>query len=149
MDNGIYCLVFKNAACKVRVGALGEVAFKPGWHVYTGSALGSGGLKRLIRHIGLSSTHDKRPKWHVDFLLTSPDFSLAYAVYAATGKRLECRLAGSLSGSGVRGFGCSDCSCRSHLFFYSRNPVSQIARKFQALDLVPVIKTIIIPQRGL
>ena len=70
MDKGIYCLVFKNPACTVRIGALGPVAFREGWHIYVGSALGSGGLARLDRHIALARDRDKRPKWHVDYLLT-------------------------------------------------------------------------------
>lgn len=62
MDKGVYCLVFHNPACTVRIGALGEIAFRKGWHIYVGSALGSGGLKRLGRHIALAADKDKRPK---------------------------------------------------------------------------------------
>ncbi len=54
MDKGIYCLVLKNPACTVRVGALGPLPFAAGWHCYIGSALGPGGLVRLERHTRLA-----------------------------------------------------------------------------------------------
>ena len=103
MDKGIYCLVFSNPACTVRVGALGEIAFRRGWHIYVGSALGSGGLARLERHIALSRNKDKRPKWHVDYLSESQPFSLRYTLHAVTEERLECRLAEALGGENYPG----------------------------------------------
>jgi len=147
MDKGIYCLVFKNPGCTVRVGALGEMHFQPGWHCYVGSALGSGGLKRLERHIRLAAQRDKRPKWHLDYLHTSPCFSLAYAVYAVTGDRLECRLARELDSgdSGVPKFGSSDCTCTSHLFYRQQDPKGEIHAAFRCLRLEPVTKTIMSP----
>ena len=92
MDKGIYCLVFQTPGCTIRVGAVGTLTFRAGWYIYVGSALGSGGLQRIVRHISLAQLRDKQPKWHVDYLLTSPYFSLIYAVYAVTVDRLECRL---------------------------------------------------------
>jgi Uri superfamily endonuclease len=145
MDKGIYCLVFKNPASTVRIGALGPVAFDAGWHCYIGSALGPGGLARLSRHCRLASERNKHPKWHVDYLLTDPRFVLAYTVSAPTTDRLECRLADSLGGTGVPGFGCSDCTCPTHLMYRNRNPQKEIVAAFKALDLVPTSKTIITP----
>ncbi|MFA4825219.1 MAG: GIY-YIG nuclease family protein [Methanoregula sp.] len=145
MDKGIYCLIFKNARCAVRIGALGEIHFRPGWHCYVGSALGSGGLKRLERHIRLAAQRDKHPKWHVDYLHTSTCFSLVYAVSAVTGDRLECRLAQELDGGGVPKFGCSDCACSSHLFYRQRDPRDEIGSAFRHLGLVPTTKTIMNP----
>ena len=135
MDKGIYCLVFKNPACTVRVGALGEIAFRKGSHIYVGSALGSGGLARLERHIALSRNRDKRPKWHVDYLSESQSFSLRYTLHAVTEERLECRLAEALGGETVPAFGCSDCSCPSHLFFRRRNPVKETEAAIRSLGL--------------
>lgn len=145
MDKGIYCLVFKNPACTTRVGSLGEVPFRAGYHIYIGSALGSGGLKRLARHLTLARERDKCPKWHVDHLITDPRFSLAYAVSAPTHECLECQLADSLGGSGVTGFGASDCRCASHLLFRRRDPEREIMTAFRSLGLVPTIKTILSP----
>jgi Uri superfamily endonuclease len=135
MDKGIYCLVFKNPACTVRVGALGEIAFRRGWHIYVGSALGSGGLVRLERHIALSRTRDKRPKWHVDYLSESQPFSLRFTLHALTEERLECRLAETIGGSTIPGFGCSDCDCPSHLFYRRSNPVDDLEAAFRSLGL--------------
>jgi Uri superfamily endonuclease len=142
MDKGIYCLVFENPSCTVRVGALGEVAFLPGWHIYVGSALGSGGLARLKRHMALSRDKDRCPKWHVDWLSTSPSFSLRNTVHASTGERLECRLAKALGGEKIPGFGSSDCACRSHLFYRSGNPVKEVEAAFRSLGLAPCTKTL-------
>ncbi|MDO8872520.1 MAG: GIY-YIG nuclease family protein [Methanoregula sp.] len=145
MDKGIYCLVFKNPGCTVRIGALGEIHFQPGWHCYIGSALGSGGLKRLERHISLFHNRDKRPKWHVDYLLSSPLFSLACAVYGVTRERLECRLAQDLGDGGVPGFGSSDCNCASHLFYRQCDPEDEILSALRHLRLIPTTKTIMSP----
>lgn len=140
MDKGIYCLVFKNPACTARVGALGELTFRRGWHVYVGSALGSGGLARLERHIALSRDRDRRPKWHVDWLSGNRAFILHAAVHAVTEERLECRLAAALGGDSVAGFGCSDCSCVSHLFYRRGNPVREIEAAFRSLGFAASTK---------
>jgi Uri superfamily endonuclease len=142
MDKGIYCLVFENPACTVKVGALGPTGFRDGWHIYTGSALGSGGLSRLGRHIALARDRNKKPKWHVDYLLLDDRFSLRYSVHAPTLERLECRLSGTLGEPGVPSFGCSDCRCPSHLLCRESDPYDEIAAAFSTLGLVPVTTTI-------
>ena len=142
MDKGIYCLVFNNPSCTVRVGALGEITFLPGWHIYVGSALGSGGLARLKRHIAMSRNKDRRPKWHVDYLLASQSFSLRSGVHALTADRLECRLAKALGGETIPGFGSSDCNCPSHLFYRRRNPVRETEAAFGSLGLAACTKTL-------
>ncbi len=146
MDKGIYCLVFRNPACTVRVGALGPLTFRAGWHIYIGSALGSGGLSRVERHIALAAARDKTPKWHVDYLLTSLCFTLTFAVSAPTLDRLECTLAYAIGGDEVRGFGCSDCSCSTHLFSRTGNPRNESLAAFRQCGLVPSIKSIKNPE---
>ena len=143
MDKGVYCLVFRNPGCLIQIGALGEIVFQSGWHIYVGSALGSGGLQRLGRHISLARLLDKQPKWHVDYLLTSSCFSLVYAVYAVTTNRLECRIARELNKDSIPKFGSSDCSCTSHLLYRQGEPTQEILTAFRELQLDPVIKTII------
>lgn len=144
MDKGIYCLVLKNPACTVEVGALGPVPFVAGWHGYIGSALGPGGLARLERHLRFAEHRDRRPKWHIDYLLSDPRFSVAYAVSAPTAERFECRLAEALAknGAGVPRFGCSDCDCPSHLLCWQRDPRQKILAAFTGLGLSPRIQTI-------
>ncbi|NMB77670.1 MAG: DUF123 domain-containing protein [Methanomicrobiales archaeon] len=142
MDKGVYCLIFHNPDCIVTVGALGEVPFERGWHIYVGSALGSGGLKRLDRHIALAQEKNKRPKWHVDYLLTSEQFPLRYAVCAPTTLRIECLLASALGGRSVPLFGSGDCGCPSHLFYRETDPIREVREVFRCLSLSPVTKTI-------
>ncbi|MCK9590586.1 MAG: GIY-YIG nuclease family protein [Methanoregula sp.] len=146
MDKGIYSLVFQTPGSTIRVGALGALTFRAGWYIYVGSALSSGGLKRLERHISLAQLRNKKPKWHVDYLLTSRCFSLVYAVFAVTADCLECRLARELNDCGIPKFGCSDCSCLSHLLYRQGDPKQEILAAFRELQLDPVIKTIINPQ---
>ena len=143
MDKGIYCLVLKTSGCTTRVGALGELPLQAGWYIYVGSALGSGGLQRLGRHISLARLRNKQPKWHVDYLLTSRSFFLEYAVYAISADRLECRIARELNGSSIPDFGCSDCSCTSHLLYREEDPVQELLATFHTFELDPVIKTMI------
>lgn len=142
MDKGIYCLIFRNPACTARIGARGEIAFRRGWHIYIGSALGNGGLARLERHIALFRNRDRNPKWHVDWLTVNPLFDLWTTVYAFTAERMECRLAYALGGEGVPGFGCSDCRCATHLFYRQKNPVREVERAFLSLGLEPCTKTL-------
>ncbi|MCX6691356.1 MAG: DUF123 domain-containing protein [Methanoregula sp.] len=145
MDKGIYCLVLQNPACTVHVGALGALAFAAGFHVYVGSAQGSGGLQRVRRHMLLAQGRDRRPKWHIDYLLTNDHFSLISVVCARTEQKFECRLAGTLPGSPVPRFGCSDCSCSSHLFFSPDDPWDWIRIAFRGLGLDSAIKTLNTP----
>jgi Uri superfamily endonuclease len=125
------------------VGARGQCGFHAGFHVYIGSAQGPGGLKRVIRHITLAKNRDRPPKWHIDYLLIDRNFDLISVVCASTIKKYECRLAQTLNGLPVPLFGCSDCSCDSHLFYFPEYPIDQVTRAFHALELIPVIKTII------
>ena len=142
MDKGTYCLILRNPACSVRVGALGFLDFEPGFHVYVGSALGGGGLKRLDRHLAIADCRDRSPKWHIDYLLCDSRFLPVSAVYVVSPWRVECRIAAMMGMGGVPGFGCSDCRCRSHLFHRPGNPQEEVAGLFCESGLVPVIKTI-------
>lgn len=132
---GIYCLIFENPACKTEVGKKGEFFFGPGFHIYVGSALGPGGLKRVKRHINLSQNRDRNPRWHVDYLHLNPAFRLVSVVYAFTSARLECALASRIGGNFISGFGCTDCKCSSHLFYRTKNPLLEINEAFETLGL--------------
>lgn len=142
MSKGIYCLVFRNPAMELPVGSLGNVKFDAGWHIYVGSALGSGGLKRVMRHIRLYRTKEGNARWHVDTLLLSPLVMLSDIVYAVTDQPYECLLARGLDGVAVRGFGCSDCRCYSHLMYRTADPVEEIVAVMGALGLEGTNNTI-------
>jgi sugar fermentation stimulation protein A len=117
---GAYGLVLRcEAAARVRVGALGTVALRPGYYVYVGSAR-SGLRARLARHLRLSG---KRMHWHIDYVRrrTRPE-----AIFYVEGKQAdECTLSDAVAASAdgsVRGFGCSDCACASHLHYFREEP---------------------------
>lgn len=135
MDKGVYALVLRNPHRKARIGALGAREFAEGWHIYVGSAHGSGGLARVERHLRLARHRDRPPRWHIDYLLLDPHFVPVAAVTAATTRDCECDLARAVAGSSTPGFGCSDCTCPSHLFYRPGDPVTEVAAAFQGLGL--------------
>lgn len=139
MEPGVYCLVLETPAAVLAVGALGPVAFRAGFHVYAGSALGPGGLSRVQRHLRLSRERDRGPHWHVDYLLLDPRVRPVAAVSAPTAERLECALARAVGGEPVPGFGSSDCNCGSHLFHFPADPVDRVASAVSSLGLEPCV----------
>lgn len=91
-----------------------------GWHVYAGSARGSGGIRaRLRRHF----RPDKAIHWHVDELTNAAAQMSALAITDGS----ECEIVERLLQSGLfepalAGFGSSDCKhCTAHLL----RPVSE------------------------
>ncbi len=120
-DGGAYVLVMKLDRMRIlQVGALGKIRFPKGYYLYVGSA--SQHLsKRIERHKRLR----KKPFWHVDYLR---EVSVVHAVFPIrTSDDLECCMALDLmplSEWTVPGFGSSDCSCPSHLYAFSQDPLS-------------------------
>ncbi|HJJ47217.1 MAG TPA: GIY-YIG nuclease family protein [Methanocorpusculum sp.] len=135
MSKGIYCLVIRLATHKtLRIGALGKIDFAPGYYLYVGSALGSGGMSRIDRHVRFSQKNYMKPKWHIDYL---DSVAPIVAVFSAeTEERLECALARAIGGTSISGFGCSDCSCQSHLFYREHNPLAEIDAAFSRTGLL-------------
>jgi len=127
-DRGSYVLVLRLPAKKrVEVGKLGPVEFPPGYYLYAGSA-----RKNLTRRVERHKRERKRLFWHIDYLRAQAEFHLALPVRASDA--LECEIAGALreiSDWDVPHFGSSDCSCRSHLFGMSEDPIH--TRRFIAL----------------
>ncbi len=140
MEPGTYCLILANPAVTLAVGRLGPVAFRPGFHLYVGSALGPGGLLRVERHRRLARDRDRPPRWHVDRLLLDPRFRLIATVTGEGSARLECDLARAIGGERVQDFGASDCACGSHLFFRPREPVDEVMDAFSMIGLVPSLE---------
>ena len=114
MIRGTYCLVLNiRMPVKIRVGSLGKLQLRKGIYVYVGSAL-NGIETRIARHF----RRRKKRFWHIDYLTTRRDISIEAAYYLGSGKREECSVADALLdiAEPVKKFGCSDCSCKSHLF---------------------------------
>lgn len=94
------------------IGGLGKIEFKEGYYAYVGSALGG-----LEQRIGRHLRREKTLYWHIDYLLLR---ALVYDVITIESEdRKECQIATKLAESlpCVEGFGSSDCSCQSHLFY--------------------------------
>jgi len=111
---GSYVLLAKvSRDFSVNVGVLGNVLFEKGLYAYIGSAMNSL-EKRIERHL----RDDKKMHWHIDYLLASPDVSVESAFFKESCRKEECETARKMAGlgEGVKGFGCSDCRCESHLF---------------------------------
>lgn len=97
----------------ITIGKLGRIHFSAGTYAYCGSAM-AGYRGRVGRHF----SRDKKLRWHIDFLLQEAEPVGAFLVKGGEG--MECSLGRILSelvhSEPIRGFGCSDCSCHSHLF---------------------------------
>lgn len=121
-DQGTYVLVLRtDAEAAVQVGRWGVLTIQPGYYLYVGSAFGSGGVRaRVARHCRQS----KSKHWHIDYLR---EMAIVESVwYSHRQTRLEHRWAKVLAKWGnagpIPGFGCSDCSCDSHLFYFRKAP---------------------------
>lgn len=134
MHKGIYALILRLDVPKdIRIGALGVISFQPGYYLYAGSALGSGGLSRVSRHIRFYRERYRKAKWHIDYLME--EAVLEKTVCAETDMRLECILVAGIGGDSVLRFGCSDCDCASHLFYRKEEPTAEILAVFEKLGL--------------
>ena len=127
LTKGIYYLTIKLVKkCNIQVGYLGNFCFPRGFYVYVGSAQNN--LEdRIERHL----RRDKKIHWHIDYLLYYGQVTCVHT-YAAE-KNAECILSqkiGNIKNAEilVSGFGSSDCSCTSHLYFFRDNPDSRISR---------------------
>jgi Uri superfamily endonuclease len=111
--------------------------FTKGFYAYVGSAL-NGLVKRLERHLG----NRRNMHWHIDYLLENA--AVREILFTATDENLECSIARSLSAKlpAVPGFGCSDCRCRSHLFYNPdmQNLVTEVTNSIQHNNLVVLTK---------
>lgn len=132
MKKGVYQLLIRlDSDTTIPVGKLGVFDFSRGYYVYTGSAMG--GLEaRIARHLSA----EKRFHWHIDYLLEQSAI-IRYAIMECPAGELcaECAVnAATLEMDGavepVKGFGSSDCKCRTHLVYFASEPAL-------ALDGIP------------
>jgi len=124
MEKGIYTIVLRLEADRdIEVGSLGSVRFERGYYAYTGSARGPGGLVRVKRHLAVMEGTNSVQRWHIDYLL--PYSTLVEVVATKTDEDFECSIARKIGERlhFVKGFGCTDCRCPSHLHFL---PLSKI-----------------------
>lgn len=118
---GTYVLIIKNSAeTEIEIGKIGCIPFKKGFYAYVGSAL-SGLEQRIRRHLR-DTGNSKKLHWHIDYFLANPMVDVREVICAETADRKECEIAANLNIrlESIARFGCSDCSCNSHLFFSRR-----------------------------
>jgi Uri superfamily endonuclease len=110
---GSYILLIElSQSQKIVVGALGAITFPRGFYAYVGSAMG--GLKSRINY---HLREKESPHWHIDYLLKRAQ--VIQVIFCEMEERVECALAQTLAEGLISapGFGCTDCKCRSHLYF--------------------------------
>lgn len=131
---GTYCLIIRCSGTETRIGSLGRIRFPPGYYVYVGSGFGS--LEaRIRRHLRA----EKRMRWHIDHLLS--DAEVVGVFYSTDKRRLECAVSEKLEGDlSVKGFGCSDCRCRSHLHHFKTREEAEKAVERAFRDLHAELK---------
>ncbi len=120
---GTYLLVMELPKPTIlTIGKLGIIHFKKGWYAYVDSAM-NGLDQRIQRHLRT----DKKIHWHIDYLIHYT--TIISVFYKENNQREECMIAQSLESNfgNIPGFGCSDCSCKSHLYYGSSEEISQIA----------------------
>jgi len=119
-DRGSYLLILNlKRNRKIGVGKLGRINFRKGFYIYVGSAMANLS-KRMERHRRLR----KQCHWHIDELRAVAEFHSALAIRSS--ERIECELAKAVSEIAewpVPGFGSTDCSCDTHLFGTSSDPI--------------------------
>lgn len=111
---GSYVLLIENKKdSKIIIGSLGSIFFKKGLYAYVGSAM-NGLETRVARHL----RKNKKIFWHIDYFLRSKNVKILDVYYKESPIKEECEIAKKISkcGTPVKGFGCSDCKCGSHLF---------------------------------
>jgi len=121
-EPGTYALILRNSSnASLPVGRWRKIGLEPGYYLYIGSAFGPGRVRaRLSRHF----RDTKVRHWHIDYLR---EYASPLGVWISYDPdRLEHHWAQSLYNqtelSAVKGFGCSDCDCYSHLFHSSIEP---------------------------
>jgi sugar fermentation stimulation protein A len=124
-NRGNYLIVLEVPQEKsLQVGSLGTYTFAPGWYVYTGSAQ-KHLSHRVNRHLRKIRKH---LHWHIDYL--TPHTRTIKALPIMSYQNRECELARNLEalgGKAIPGFGCSDCRCKSHLFYFAGPPMGNWA----------------------
>ena len=137
---GSYALLLQlEVPSRIEVGRLGRFAFPWGYYLYVGSAR-RGLLPRLRRHL-----RSPKPRhWHIDYLREAAEALEAWCVFSE--ERLECVLAEAARRQAggqelAPGFGASDCSCSSHLTYFTQPPsfkafTEELARQWPGASLV-------------
>jgi len=132
---GSYILIIElTNSIKLKIGAIGKIKFFPGYYAYIGSAMGQIGsstlLNRVKRH--LKAPTEKKSHWHIDYLLNDENTNIIKIMLCPCKSKLECIIADEIKQKAddlIIGFGCSDCKCDSHLFYFKDFNLKQLFKK--------------------
>jgi len=121
---GSYILVIQLEKEKIiTIGSLRNILFSKGFYLYVGSAMGNTGsstlLNRVKRHFLNKS--EKKFHWHIDYLLADTNSIIVKLYLIPSIQPLECIIAQELleqCDDFIKNFGSSDCTCKSHLFYF-------------------------------
>lgn len=125
MSEGVYSLVIHVSRKRtINIGRLGGFIFPAGFYIYVGSA-----QKNLERRVGRHLRREKKLHWHIDYLLRHARVTGVHTLAAK--KHAECELSHKVENMKdavipVRGFGSSDCSCATHLYYFKKDPSLEI-----------------------
>ena len=125
-------LIYNSEKFEKNIGKKLKFVFPVGFYSYIGSAMGESSTSikhRLNRHV--KSSFDKNqphPFWHIDYFLATLSVELL-TIYILPNriKKEECHISDMLRSycdDVFERFGCSDCKCPSHLFYFENiNPI--------------------------
>ena len=120
---GTYALILSSSADQsVQIGRLGQLHVQPGFYVYVGSAFGPGGVLARVAH---HRQRTAQPHWHIDYLrVVAPLTEIWYAYDPLRREHQWAEALRQLRGAStpLQRFGASDCTCASHLYFFTRRP---------------------------
>jgi sugar fermentation stimulation protein A len=121
-DSGDYMVVLQLAEDQdIIIGAQGLRHFPAGYYVYVGSA-----RRNLAARLARHTRRRKQLHWHIDYLRQKAD--VVAVIPIRTAADLEHCLAQAVAKIAdwqIDRFGCTDCSCSSHLFGFTDNPIHQ------------------------
>jgi sugar fermentation stimulation protein A len=78
---------------------------------------------RVARHL----RKNKKKHWHIDYLTEKNKVIKVFEIKSL--RNIECEIAKELdkiSDNKIDSFGCTDCKCKSHLFYFKTNPLKLI-----------------------
>jgi Uri superfamily endonuclease len=133
MRKGSYLLFIAFSGTVVAdVGSLGTLHVEEGEYCYAGSAM-NGLDRRIERHF----SKDKKIHWHIDRLTATADRAEAFVSF----EKDECELAAIAEECGCvpmfKGFGSSDCRCRTHLFLVNGTSKKELLNRSFATPFLP------------
>ena len=130
IDSGAYAILFFLLGdCQTYIPKYGDVIFKKGFYVYSGSA-----KKNLIHRVTRHSRKEKKVKWHIDYFSVL-DLVQTLKIFLFFDKN-ECEINSFFYVNGgkeiIKKFGSTDCKkgCPSHFLYFKKRPTLKSIKEF-------------------